>query len=121
MNPVYDFIGTTNSTKITKKIKDRDIQKNRVFVIRKTLHDGTVTYGEYSVAKVNSMTIALRCINRKCHSVLTIESAHEIIIEKTHIERNGKKRNIYNFLPTENLADDTKYNNLHHVHSKAAK
>jgi len=29
MNPVYDFIGTTNSTKITKKIKDRDIQKNR--------------------------------------------------------------------------------------------
>ena len=27
MNPVYDFIGTTNSTKITKKIKDRDIQK----------------------------------------------------------------------------------------------
>ena len=47
MNPVYDFIGTTNSTKINKKIKDKDIQKNRVFVIRKTLHDGTVTYGEY--------------------------------------------------------------------------
>ena len=64
MNPVYDFIGTTNSTKINKKIKDKDIQKNRVFVIRKSLHDGTVTYGEYSVAKVNSMTIAHRCINR---------------------------------------------------------
>ena len=35
---------------------------------------GHVSYGEYSVAKVNSMTIALRCINRKCYSVLTIES-----------------------------------------------
>ena len=88
MNPVYDFIGTTNSTKINKKIKDKDIQKNRVFVIRKTLHNGTVTYDEYSIAKVNSMTTALKCINRKCHSVLTIESALEMIIEKPHIERN---------------------------------
>ena len=90
MNPVFEFIGTTNSTKFSKKIKDRDVLKNRVFVIKKTLHDGTVSYGEYSVAKVNSMTIALRCINRKCHSALTIESAHEIIIERTRIKRNGK-------------------------------
>ena len=61
MDPVYEFIGTTNSTKFSKKIKDKEIQKNRVFVIKKTLHDGTVSYGEYSLAKVNSMTLALRC------------------------------------------------------------
>ena len=67
MDPVFEFIGTTNSTRYSKKIKDRDILKNRVFVIKKTLHDGTVTYGEYSVAKVNSMTVAL-------HKIKTLES-----------------------------------------------
>ena len=121
MDPVYEFIGTTNSTKFSKKIKDKEIQKNRVFVIKKTLHDGTVSYGEYSLAKVNSMTIALRCVNRKCHSVLTIESAHEIIVEKTHIERNGKKRNIYNFSTTADLTDDSKYARPHHIHTKSVK
>ena len=92
-----------------------------MFVIKKTLHDGTVSYGEYSLAKVNSMTLALRCVNRKCHSVLTIESAHEIIVEKTHIERNGKKRNIYNFSTTADLTDDSKYARPHHIHTKSVK
>ena len=67
------------------------------------------------------MTIALRCINRKCHSSLTIESAHEIIIERTRIERNGKKRNIYNFSPTADLTDDSKYERPHHIHTNSAK
>ena len=35
MDPVYEFIGTTNSTKFSKKIKDKEIQRNRVFVIKK--------------------------------------------------------------------------------------
>ena len=55
------------------------------------------------------------------NSVLTIESAHEIIIERTRIERNGKKRNIYNFSPTADLTDDSKYARPHHNHTNSAK
>ena len=121
MNPVYEFIGTTNSTKLSKKQGGKEVLTNRVFIIKKTLSDGTVRYGEYTVAKVNSMTIALRCLNRKCNAVITIESTHEIIIQKTHIERNGKKRNVYNFSPEADLTDDSKYDRPHHNHTNTAK
>ena len=121
MNPIYEFIGTTNSTKSSKKQGGKEVLTNRVFIIKKTLSDGTVRYGEYSIAKVNSMTVALKCINRKCHASLTIESAHEIIIQKTHIERSGKKRNIYNFSPEADLTYDRKYDRPHHNHTNTAK
>ena len=121
MNPIFEFVGTTISTKISKKKGGKDILKNRVYVVKKTLNDGSVFYMEYTISKVNSTTVALRCCNRKCHSTLALETSHEIIIERTHIEPSGKKRNIYNFSKEADLADDSLYGLAYHDHSYSAK
>ena len=121
MDPVYQFIETTNSTRFTKVKGDKNVFNTRVFVIKKTLHDGTVRYAEYTTAKVNSTSVALRCVNRKCHSSLAIESAHDIIVERVHVERNGKRRNIYNFSTEADLTDDSLYANPNHSHTRAQK
>ena len=118
MEPIFEFIGTTNSTLISKKKGGRDILKNRIYVVKKTLSDGSVFYLEYTISKVNSTSIGLRCVNqRKCNSTLTLETSHEIIVERTHIERSGKKRNVYNFSQEANLADDSLYGQVFHRHS----
>ena len=122
MEPIFEFIGTTNSTLISKKKGGRDILKNRIYVVKKTLSDGSVFYLEYTISKVNSTSIGLRCVNqRKCNSTLTLETSHEIIVERTHIERSGKKRNVYNFSQEANLADDSLYGQVFHRHSSTAK
>ena len=118
MEPEFELVKTTDSTKIAKKCKNTN---DRVFHIKKRLSNGEELYSEYTTNKVNSTSVSIRCTNRKCNSTLNIECSHSIEVVRVHIETNGKTRNVFGFSESVDLSNDSLWGIVYHKHSRGIK